>query len=62
MKKDIRNLPPCNKAEARERVRKAAEPFVKAILERGAIVDIRCLDGLTWWQRPKKRFGPENKP
>jgi len=44
--------PPADRAEAQQRIRDNARPFIEAIQMRGAVADIQSGDGLKWWQRP----------
>jgi hypothetical protein len=48
--------PPVDRADARERVWDAAEPYVQAIRKQGVIPEIPSSDGLTWWQRTAARL------
>jgi hypothetical protein len=48
--------PPLDRADALERLREKAEPYVKAIETRGAVADIQSRDGLKWWQRTALRI------
>jgi hypothetical protein len=49
--------PPRDPTEARERLDKAMEPFVRSIQKYGAVPDI----GSTWWQQLQKHLGDETE-
>jgi hypothetical protein len=48
--------PPCDRADAQERVREDVAPFMDAIKTRGVVADIQSADGMKWWQRAALRI------